>query len=180
MPHGPESYRFCPVCAAPFEKRLLREGEPERLVCSSPTCGHVHYLNPKVAACTIFSVEGGIVLLRRTIDPQKGKWVFPGGFVDRGETVAAAAIRETLEECHMRVALTGILDAYSFAGNEVVVIVYAADPVGGELCAGDECDEAKSFPPEQIPWDELAFESTRAALRDYLRRFYPRVRQPRS
>jgi ADP-ribose pyrophosphatase YjhB (NUDIX family) len=105
--------------------------------------------------------------------------VFPGGFVDRGEAVAAAAVRETQEEVNLRVSLLGILDAYSFPGSDVVVIVYAADVVGGELKACDECVEVRTFPPEAIPWGELAFPSTRAALRDYLRRFFPRVRMPR-
>jgi len=80
---------------------------------------------------------------------------------------------------NLRVALSGILDAYSFAGSEVVVVVYAAEVLGGELRPCDECDEARPFPPESIPWGELAFESTRAALRDYIRRFFPRVRVPR-
>jgi ADP-ribose pyrophosphatase YjhB (NUDIX family) len=124
-------------------------------------------------------VDGGIVLLKRTIEPRIGTWVFPGGFVDRGEATAAAAVRETLEESNLRVSLTGILDVYSFPGSEVVVVVYAAEVVGGTLCAGDECDEARAFAPEAIPWGELAFESTRAALRDYVRRFFPRVRVPR-
>jgi ADP-ribose pyrophosphatase YjhB (NUDIX family) len=105
--------------------------------------------------------------------------VFPGGFVDRGEPAATAALRETLEETGLRVSLTGILDAYSYPPHEVVVIVYAADVVGGELQRGDEAEEVRRFRPEEIPWDELAFESTRAALRDYLRRFFPRVRIPR-
>jgi ADP-ribose pyrophosphatase YjhB (NUDIX family) len=170
-------FRFCPRCGAELEPRLLKGGEPERLVCTG--CGFVLYLNPKVAACTISTLGGEIVLLRRGIDPQKGKWVFPGGFVDRGEEVAAAAVRETLEECNLRVRVTGILDVYSFPGHEVAVVVYAADVVGGTLAAGDECDEARSFPPEEIPWDELAFESTRAALKDYLHRFFPRVRGAR-
>ena len=170
-------YRFCPRCGGPLEQRLLKEGEPSRLVCQE--CGFVFYLNPKVAACAICMVDGGIVLLRRTIEPQAGKWVFPGGFVDRGEAVPAAAVRETREEANLRVSLTGILDAYSFPGSEVVVIVYAADVVGGTLSAGDECDEARTFPPEAVPWEDLAFQSTRAALRDYIRRFFPRVRLPR-
>jgi ADP-ribose pyrophosphatase YjhB (NUDIX family) len=124
-------------------------------------------------------VDGGIVLLKRSIEPRLGSWVFPGGFVDRGEAVAAAAVRETLEESKLRVTLTGILDVYSFPSSEVVVVVYAAEVVGGTLCAGDECSDARAFPPESIPWGELAFESTRAALRDYVHRFFPRVRVPR-
>ena len=91
-------------------------------------------------------VDGGIVLLRRSIEPAVGKWVFPGGFVDRGETVAAAAVRETLEEVNLKVSLTGILDVYSFPGSQVVVVVYAAEVVGGELIACDECERGAGVP----------------------------------
>jgi ADP-ribose pyrophosphatase YjhB (NUDIX family) len=174
---GPERFRFCPVCGSSLASRRVKEGEPERLVCE--LCEYVFYLDPKVAACTICMHEGGVVLLRRAIEPERGKWVFPGGFVDRGEAVADAAVRETLEEVNLRVSLVGILDVYSFPGSAVVVVVYAADPVGGTLKAGDECLEVRTFPPESIPWSELAFDSTRAALRDYVRRFFPRVRVPR-
>ncbi len=170
-------YRFCPSCGGLLEPRTLKEGEPPRLVCTQ--CEFVFYLDPKVASCAICMLDGGIVLLRRGIEPAYGKWVFPGGFVDRGEAVTEAAVRETLEEVNLNVSLTGILDAYSFPGSDVVVVVYAAEVVGGELRAQDESLEARTFPPEALPWDELAFESTRAALRDYLRRFFPRVRAPR-
>src|SRR5262245_17096118 len=129
MQHGAHAYRFCACCGGELEARLLKEGEPRRLVCRA--CGFVFYLDPKVAACTICMVDGGIVLLRRAIEPALGKWVFPGGFVDRGEPVAEAAMRETLEEVNLRVSLTGILDVYSFPHHEVVVVVYAADVVGG-------------------------------------------------
>lgn len=169
--------RFCPKCGGSLEARSLKDGEPDRLVCAA--CGFVFYLDPKIAASVICMHEGGIVLLRRSIEPQRGKWVFPGGFVDRGETVQAAAVRETREEVGLRVSLTGILDLYSFPGDEVVVAVYAADVVGGKMAVGDEAEDVMNFPPEQIPWDELAFRSTAAALKDYIRRFYPRVRIPR-
>ncbi len=177
MTHSFDDYRFCPRCAGGLVSRLLKDGEPERLVCGE--CGFVFYLDPKVAACTIFLYDGGILLLRRAIEPAIGKWVFPGGFVDRGETVTDAAVRETMEEVNLRVSLTGILDAYSFTGQPIVVVVYAADVVGGELKAGDESLEVRAFPPEAIPWDDLAFDSTRAALKDYVRRFFPRVRLAR-
>jgi ADP-ribose pyrophosphatase YjhB (NUDIX family) len=177
MPNIDFGYRFCPRCGGALAWKVLKESEPQRLVCQA--CAFVFYVDPKVAACTICMVDGGIVLLKRTIEPRIGKWVFPGGFVDRGEPVSAAAIRETLEESHLRVSLTGILDVYSFPGSEIVVVVYAAEVIGGTLTAGDECDEARVFAPEEIPWGELAFESTRAALRDYVRRFFPRVRVPR-
>ena len=177
MTAGNEVFRFCPRCGGALASRRLKDGEPERLVCAA--CGFVFYLDPKVAACTIFMHEGGIVLLRRAIEPQIGKWVFPGGFVDRGEPVTDAAVRETLEEVNLKVGLLGILDVYSFPESPIVVVVYAAEVLGGILKACDECDEVKAYPPESLPWNDLAFPSTKAALRDYVRRFYPRVRVPR-
>lgn len=164
-------YRFCPRCGQALAPRLLKQTEPPRLVCGG--CEFVCYLDPKVAACTIVSVPGGIVLLRRAIEPERGKWVFPGGFVDRGEPVHEAAVREAREEVLLDVRLTGVLGVYSFPGQEVIVVVYTADAVGGTLGIGDECLEVRPFPLDAIPWDELAFESTRAALRDYLARLAP-------
>jgi ADP-ribose pyrophosphatase YjhB (NUDIX family) len=172
--NAPAEYKFCPYCATALQPKVLREGNPPRAWCDS--CGFVAYLDPKVAACTISMLDGGIILAKRANPPQKGKWVFPGGFVDRGETVPDAAIRETLEEVNLRVGLTGILDAYSFPGQDVLVVVYAAHVLEGRPEAGQETDAVAAFKPEDIPWDELGFETTRAALLDYLHRFYPRVR----
>src|SRR6185503_4456074 len=96
------AFKFCPKCGDVLQSRALKAGEPERLVC--PGCGFVFYQDPKVAACTISMVDGGIVLVKRSIEPALGKWVFPGGFVDRGEPVPVAAVRETLEEVRLKVS----------------------------------------------------------------------------
>src|SRR6185295_1862466 len=101
----PSSYRYCPRCAGNLQPRQLKDGEPERLTCDA--CGFVFYQDPKLAACTVFMLDGGVVLLKRSIEPSRGKWVFPGGFVDRGEPVPDAAVRETFEEVGLRVGLTG-------------------------------------------------------------------------
>jgi ADP-ribose pyrophosphatase YjhB (NUDIX family) len=177
-PPDPAHYHFCPICAAPLQPKVVKEGEPPRPWCDA--CGFVSYANPRLAACTIAVVDGGIVLVKRANEPQRGKWVFPGGYVDRGEAVAAAAIRETREEVKLRVGLTGILDVYSFPGQDTVVVVYAAHVLAGKPEVGDEALAVTCFKPEDIPWDDLGFDTTRAALRDYVRRFFPRVRIPRS
>ena len=162
------AWRFCPECAGTLELRLLKRGDPQRHVCAA--CGHVIYQDPKVAVGTIIAADaaGRLVLVRRAIEPGYGKWVFPGGYVDRGETVAAAAIREAKEEAGLEVRLDRLLNIYSYAGRPLVVIVYAATAVGGTLCTDEECLEARLFTPEDIPWDELAFESTKEGLREYL------------
>lgn len=166
-------FKFCPKCGAPLGRRRLKDFEPERLVCTR--CLFVLYLNPKVAAGTVVEHDGGIVLLRREIDPRAGFWVHPGGFVDRGETLEQAAVRETREEVGLEVEITGLLGAYSFADSEVVVVTFAARVLSGAPAVGDESTEVRTFDPLQIPWDELAFPSTRLALKEYMRM---RERQP--
>jgi 8-oxo-dGTP diphosphatase len=162
-------YRYCPTCAGPLETRLLKEGDPERLVCTR--CGQVLYLDPKVAVGTIIRTgDGRLVLVRRAIEPGYGLWVFPGGYVDRGEEVTVAAIREAREEAGFDVELEGLVNIYSYGTRSLIVIVYAARIVGGELCTDEECLEARLFTPEEIPWSQLAFHSTTQALRDYLAR----------
>jgi ADP-ribose pyrophosphatase YjhB (NUDIX family) len=160
-------YRFCPTCAGPLESRRLKAGDPERLVCSR--CGQVLYLDPKVAVGTIIRTDDErLVLVRRAIEPGYGLWVFPGGYVDRGEAVTAAAVREAREESGLDVALEGLVNIYSYARRSLIVIVYAARALGGELCTDEECLEARLFTPAELPWDLLAFHSTTEALRDYL------------
>jgi ADP-ribose pyrophosphatase YjhB (NUDIX family) len=159
-------FRFCPVCGAPLHPVRLKGEEPLRLVCDG--CRYVLYLDPKVAACSIIELNGGIVLLKRSIQPEKGKWVFPGGFVDRGEKVEEAALRETMEECGLKTEIEGLLGVYSYPGQTVVVVVYRARHLSGLLKAGDETREAQSFPMDRIPWEDLAFRSTTDALHDYL------------
>lgn len=151
-----------------MELRNLKAGEPDRPVCTS--CGYIFYLDPKVATGSIIEMDGGIVLLKRGIEPAYGSWVVPGGFVDRYETVPRAAERETLEESGLRVRATDLVGIYSYQQSYVVVVMYRAEYISGTLTASDETIDAAVFPTDKIPWDELAFPSTRDALTDYIKR----------
>ena len=162
-------YHFCPKCGGRLAPKQIKRGDPKRLVCSA--CGFIFFLDPKVAAGAIFVVEGKVVLARRAIDPGYGKWVFPGGFVDRGETVEQAAVREAREELNVEVRLLDLINVYSYPSVPIVVIVFSAEMIGGKLQAADECLEVRSFSRGEIPWDDLAFSSIRDALRDYVRRY---------
>jgi 8-oxo-dGTP diphosphatase len=160
-------YHFCPRCGGDLELRTVKQGEPARLVCVR--CAFIFYLDPKVAVGTIIVDEREhIVLVKRAIEPGYGKWVFPGGYVDRGEDVKVAAIREAREEAGLDVELDRLINVYSYPGRAPVIIVYAARMIGGCLGCDDEGLEARFFAPEDIPWDELAFRSTHEALREYL------------
>lgn len=164
-------YRFCPVCGSPLEPRVLKITEPKRLVCTNAACGFVFYLDPKIAVGTIIRMPSGkIVLVKRAIEPGYGKWVFPGGYVDRGEEITLAAIREAREEAGLEVRLGHLINIYSYPGRAPVIIVYAATMVSGVLETDDEGLEIREFSLDEIPWDDLAFRSTREALRDYIHR----------
>jgi ADP-ribose pyrophosphatase YjhB (NUDIX family) len=165
-----KEYSFCPKCGGALDSKIMKVNEPARLVCTQ--CQFIFFLDPKVAACTIFTLKGKVILLQRGIEPSFGKWVFPGGYVDRGETVQQAAIRETKEEVNLDVRLVSLLDVYSYAQSPVVVIVYAAEIVGGTLRAADESLSVQTFAPQDIPWTELAFSSTFQALQDYVRLYF--------
>ena len=167
--HGDHTsgFRFCPACGGSLEPRLLKAGDPKRLVCTR--CEFVFYLDPKLAVGTIIRDEQDrVVLVRRAIEPGYGKWVFPGGYVDRGEQLQAAALREAREETGLEVRLDRLLNIYSYPGHVPIIVVYAATMVGGCLGCDDEGLEARFFEPDEIPWDELAFRSTHEALKQFL------------
>jgi 8-oxo-dGTP diphosphatase len=162
---APHTARFCPLCAAPLGREAVPPDQREQAVC--PHCRFVFYLNPKLVAGTIPEQDGRILLTRRAINPGRGLWTFPGGFVDFGETVTDAALRETFEETGLRVELTGLLNVYSYPGAPVI-IVYRARVTGGTLTECVENDALEWRKPSEIPWNGLAFPSTREALRDWV------------
>ncbi len=128
---SPESIRFCPLCGVGLERRAVPPEGKQEMVCGG--CSFIFYLNHKVVAATIPEHEGRVLLTRRTIQPARGKWTFPGGFVDWGEPVEDGALRETWEETGLKVDLDGVLGVYSYAGTPIVIVVYRARVVGGEI-----------------------------------------------
>jgi 8-oxo-dGTP diphosphatase len=160
------SFRYCPACASALGMRQLKAADPLRPVC--PRCGYIHYVDPKVAVGTVIEMpDNRIVLVRRAIEPGYGLWVFPGGYVDRGEEVTVAARREAREEAGLEVRLDGLINIYSYPGRPIVVIVYKASRISGELRIDEESLEARLFSRADIPWDQLAFRSTHEALEDF-------------
>ena len=156
-----EDVRFCPRCGKTPDVDF-----PQRIMC--PHCGYGAYYNPKpVAAAIPVTADGNIILLRRGFDPGKDLWTFPGGFVDLGESVEEATQREAQEELEIDLALTGLVGVYSRPQDRVVLIVFAATTTDTPRTT-PEATHVTAFKPDAIPWQELAFWSTTAALRDAL------------
>lgn len=158
---------FCPVCGSRLGVRLLPDEDRERLVCTS--CGHIHYINPVVVAGTIPVSEGKVWLLRRAIEPRLGTWTFPAGFMEMGESVEQAAIRETREELNIEIELGPLLNVYSRAGAPSVLVAFLAEAVTIPSLSR-EALEVSAFAADQLPWSELAFPYTHSALRDWAAR----------
>jgi 8-oxo-dGTP diphosphatase len=155
--------RFCPMCGSALEQR--EAADRIRPVC--PACGFIYYLNPIVAAGTLVEVDGRVALVRRGVDPGRDLWGLPAGYVEADETAEEAAVRETLEETHLRVEIEGLLDAYSYGREQDrgVLVVYAAQLIGGTLEAGDDAVAAGWFAPDELP--EVAFRTHREVLRKW-------------
>ena len=145
---------------------MASEGR-NRHVCQA--CGFIYYLNPKVVACAIPRASGRIWLVKRNIEPGSGLWTFPGGYVDLEERVPDAAIRETREETLLEIRLDSLFNVYSYDGAGIVLVVYLSTVIGGQASPTPESQEARLFSLEDIPWQYLAFPSTRDALADYCR-----------
>ena len=142
-----EDTRFCERCGhALSEKRIERKS---RRYC--PSCGRVVFLDPKVAAVVLASVDGRLVMVRRGVEPALDRWSFPSGYVDRGETVEDAARREVKEETGLDVRLRRLVGLYSMTASPVVLAVYAADVTGGSMRPGHDTREVALYSPDGLP-----------------------------
>lgn len=153
---------YCPRCGHHLADKFAF-GRTRR-VC--PDCGFVFFREPKVAAGALIERDGAVLLVRRSVDPKKGSWALPAGYMEIDEGPIAAAIRECFEETGVVVRITGLFGVYHVANDPRgagVVILYRAVLESGEIKAGDDASEVKFFRPSELP-DDIAFASTRRAL----------------
>jgi len=131
-------------------------------------CGRTIWNDPKIAGAAIVPMDDGIVMVQRAIEPAIGKWSFPSGYVNRGEKVERAIEREVLEECGLESTVERLIGLYSEEGNSIVLAVYEATVIGGELKSADhETLDVDVFPVDNLP--ELAFEHDRGIVADWLK-----------
>jgi ADP-ribose pyrophosphatase YjhB (NUDIX family) len=149
-----------------FERRVPEGDNRERLICAD--CGFVAYENPKIVVGSVVADAGRVLLCRRAIEPRRGFWTLPAGYLEHGETVAEGAAREAWEEATARIDIEGILAVFSISRiGQVQVIFRARFAAGGgdpPYLAGEESLEVGLFGWDSIPWDAIAFPSVRWAL----------------
>jgi ADP-ribose pyrophosphatase YjhB (NUDIX family) len=168
------SLNHCTNCGAGLELGPVAGEERHRLRCR--TCGHIAYVNPRLVVTTIPVTDAGeVVLIRRGLEPGRGAWAQPGGFLEVDETATEGAIRETFEETGLVVQLGEILGLYARLEAAVIVLVYEARVVDGSPQIGPEALEIQAHAPEAIPWTGIAFRTTYWALTDWLARRHPHL-----
>lgn len=146
-----------------FVRRIPQGDNRERLVC--PDCGHIAYENPKVVVGAIVVSEGGVLMCRRAIEPRRGFWTLPAGYLEHGETVEEGARREAWEEARARIDLDGILAVFSISRIGQVQVIFRGRFQGEPVyAAGEESLDVALFKPDRIPLADIAFPSVRWAL----------------
>jgi ADP-ribose pyrophosphatase YjhB (NUDIX family) len=160
---APADIAYCPRCATSLITRQI--GDKPRRAC--PACNYIYFTDPKVGVGVMVTQKGKILLVRRAMNPEKGKWSIPAGFLDYGEDPVATAEREVLEETNLRVSISRLVDVYYNQdaldqGGASIFILYKAHLIDGDLQAGDDADRAAFFSVDDLP--QLAFASTRDAI----------------
>ncbi|HWR11069.1 MAG TPA: NUDIX domain-containing protein [Rectinemataceae bacterium] len=166
------AFKFCPSCASP----RVQSVEGREWIC--PDCGFEYFHNVATSATVIVDVEGSIALLKRAREPRRGFWALPGGFVEPAERAEDAAARECREELGWAPEWMEFLATFPniyryrdipYATCDLYFYTWAgADDAAGFVADIGEAAEVASFPADAIPWDEIAFDSARSALRAYI------------
>jgi len=157
---------YCSQCGAPVALRIPPGDHLPRHVCDA--CGAIHYQNPRLVVGCVPEYEGRILLCRRAIEPRRGYWTVPAGFMENGETLEQGAARETHEEALAHVEIGSLLAVVNVLHARQVHVFFRGVLRSAEHGAGAESLEVALVSTADIPWNELAFPSTEFALRHYL------------
>jgi len=158
--------RHCRNCGASVVYRVPDDGDTrERAVC--PSCGTIHYENPINVVGTIPVLGDRVLLCKRNIEPRRGKWTLPAGFMELHETTAQGAARETDEEAGANFEMQDLFAVMSVVHVGQVHLFYRARLLDDVFDPGHETIEARLFTEAEIPWDEIAFRTVRETLRLY-------------
>lgn len=157
---------FCSHCGSDKLKNIIPQHDQlPRLVCGA--CNEIHYVNPKIITGCLVASEGKVLLCRRNIEPRYNLWNLPCGFMEMNETLIASAIRETLEETEASVAVEHLHCTFSLPQHGQVYTIFLAKMLDGHYATTFESNAVEFFAENEIPWDEIAFDSTTFALKTY-------------
>ncbi|QHI97239.1 NUDIX domain-containing protein [Xylophilus rhododendri] len=158
--------RHCRECGSAVVYRLPDDGDTrQRAVC--PACGTVHYENPLNVVGTVPWLDDRVLLCKRNIEPRRGFWTLPAGFMELGETTAAGAERETDEEAGAQIEMQPLFTVINVVRVGQVHFFYRARLLSDRFDPGHETMEARLFTEDEIPWDEIAFHTVRDTLRHF-------------
>lgn len=155
----------CQACGTPVEHKVPDDDNRQRAVC--PACQHVHYVNPLNVVGTVPVWDDQVLLCRRNIEPRKGFWTLPAGFMELHETTEEGAARETDEEAGARIEMQGLYCLINVVTVGQVHLFYRARLLDTDFAPGPETIEARLFREDEIPWEELAFRTVRMTLERY-------------
>ena len=159
---APRSIKHCRACGGDVRYQTPADDNRDRATCV--VCTTIHYENPLNVVGTLPVWEDKVLLCRRAIEPRHGLWTLPAGFMELGETTAQGAIRETTEEAGARVELQGLYSLINVVRVGQVHLFYRARMLDTDFVPGPESLEAKLFAEADVPWDEIAFRTTRMTL----------------
>ena len=148
-----------PKLAGPSVLQIPDGDNRERLTC--PDCGFINYENPKIVVGAVCTWDSRLLLCRRAIDPRRGFWTIPAGFMELNETAEAGTRREAKEEACADIDIDGLIGVYTIPRISQVQLIYRATVKDGVFAAGDETEELDLFGWDDIPWDDLAFPSVK-------------------
>jgi ADP-ribose pyrophosphatase YjhB (NUDIX family) len=161
----PRSIKHCRACGGAVLYQTPADDNRDRAVCT--VCGTIHYENPVNVVGTLPVWQDKVLLCRRNIEPRHGLWTLPAGFMELGETTEEGAMRETVEEAGARIELEGLFSMLNVVRAGQVHLFYRARMIDTHLNPGPETIEAKLFVEAEVPWDEIAFRTTKKTLEYY-------------
>ena len=161
----PQRIKHCRQCGSAVAYCIPDDDNRERAVC--PACATVHYENPLNVVGTVPVWGDQVLLCKRAIEPRRGLWTLPAGFMELGETLEAGALRETIEEAGAKIELQGLFTLLSVVRVGQVHLFYRARMLDASLDPGPETLEARLFSEHEVPWDEIAFRTVRETLRHF-------------
>lgn len=163
--HLTRRIKHCRECGALVEYRVPADDNRERATCIS--CATIHYENPLNVVGTVPVWEDQVLLCRRNIEPRRGLWTLPAGFLELGETTAEGALRETIEEAGARIELLPLYTVLNVVPAGQVHFFYRARLLDTSFDPGPETIEVGMFTEAEIPWGHLAFRTVRVTLEHY-------------